>query len=162
MTWGVAYEICGEEHIQHAVEHLYARENAKGGYQTMMLPFHPRNKSTESTKESSTRSQHFRISRKSSNHSNSYSRTLGIDAESDSDSESSLDDDNDDEDEDSDETSTASGNESHEESFVTSATFPRFAEVTSELNVMSFTATSESDQWLGDVDLPTMAKQVSF
>ncbi|KAL8619866.1 hypothetical protein ACOMHN_025952 [Nucella lapillus] len=42
VTWGVAYEIRDRQHVQHAVEHLYFRETAKGGYHTMLNTFHPR------------------------------------------------------------------------------------------------------------------------
>ncbi|XP_076463397.1 glutathione-specific gamma-glutamylcyclotransferase 1-like [Babylonia areolata] len=42
VTWGMAYEIRGRQHVQDALEHLYVRENTSGGYQTMINTFHPR------------------------------------------------------------------------------------------------------------------------
>lgn len=42
VTWGVAYEIRGKQHVQHALDHLFVRENSKGDYDTILAPFHPR------------------------------------------------------------------------------------------------------------------------
>nr|KAG5699749.1 hypothetical protein BaRGS_014165 [Batillaria attramentaria] len=48
VTWGVAFEVRGKQHVQHALEHLYVRENQCGGYYCMLLPFHPRRASPAS------------------------------------------------------------------------------------------------------------------
>ena len=42
VTWGVAYEVRGHQHVQQALEHLYVRENSNGGYHNLLTTFYPR------------------------------------------------------------------------------------------------------------------------
>ncbi|XP_025105142.1 glutathione-specific gamma-glutamylcyclotransferase 1-like [Pomacea canaliculata] len=46
VTWGVAYEIRGRLHVEHALQNLYVRENTCGGYEGMQVTFHPRPSNT--------------------------------------------------------------------------------------------------------------------
>ena len=52
VTWGVAYEVRGQQHVQQALEHLYVRENSNGGYHNLLTTFYPRHPNTSSDDDS--------------------------------------------------------------------------------------------------------------
>jgi len=43
-TWGVAYEVCGEQQVAASLQYLNVREAVLGGYDTKLVSFHPQEK----------------------------------------------------------------------------------------------------------------------
>lgn len=134
VTWGVAYEIRGSEHVREALEHLYLRENDKGGYFSMLTTFYPRQTGPKASGSESAPTKNA-------------SRTHGTTSDGESDVESDTDGYHTDVSMDSDVT------DSEDDVPEASSSQP--------FHVLSFTATSASEQWLGEADMSVMARQVA-
>ncbi|RUS85072.1 hypothetical protein EGW08_007166, partial [Elysia chlorotica] len=56
-TWGVAFEVTGEEEVSNVMKNLFAREVASGGYVVMTADFYPRENHPKKTTRASLTAQ---------------------------------------------------------------------------------------------------------
>lgn len=141
VTWGVAFEVRGKQHVQHAIDHLYQRENKCGGYYGMQLPFHPcRPAHTSPSKTTMT----------TTTSGNTSSGEDDSDSASDSESDADLASDSD----------LDFASDSHLGLVSDSDLDPTSNSDPTLLTVLTFTATPESSLYMGPADFSTMAMQV--
>ena len=160
VTWGVAYQVLGEQHVRQALDQLNVRESSQGGYHSMLTTFYPRHPgSTASTTSSDDDNDNDNDSDNDSANDNDNDNDNDSDNDdaNDSDNDNDNDDDNDNEDDNDNDTDNDSDNDNDNDSdqedgdvTVTSEPFP----------VLSFTAPASSRLYLGPADVSAMARQV--
>ena len=136
VTWGVAYQVLGEQHVRQALDQLNVRESSQGGYHSMLTTFYPRHPGST-------------VNTTSSDGDNDSDNDNDNDSDNDNDRDNDNDNDNDTDDDDDDDDDNDRDQEDGDVT-VTSEPFP----------VLSFTAPASSRLYLGPADVSAMARQV--